>query len=187
MRLRFVNHIPRPALIVNINCCQASCSAVNCYHSTCSPGLLLSAPRTPSRIRIMARRALYEEVQVGDVGYIRDGAFHRLFHAILPADDPSQTLEFLFYSSPSFRSSSPSESRYGVGVNGRALVKIIRVLTSSNSEGAAQWPTRLRRRRYDDAYSENSQLSTSAKANPTSGWEAQFQVARKACKTRRSD
>ena len=29
-------------------------------------------------------------VQVGDVGFIRNGKFHRLFNALLPADDPSQ-------------------------------------------------------------------------------------------------
>lgn len=28
-------------------------------------------------------------VQVGDVGFIRRGKFHRLFNALLPADDPS--------------------------------------------------------------------------------------------------
>jgi hypothetical protein len=29
-------------------------------------------------------------VEVGDVGFIRWGRFHRLFNALLPADDPSQ-------------------------------------------------------------------------------------------------
>jgi hypothetical protein len=28
-------------------------------------------------------------VEVGDVGFIRDGKFHRLFNALRPADDPS--------------------------------------------------------------------------------------------------
>jgi hypothetical protein len=28
-------------------------------------------------------------VQVGDVGFVRRGKFHRLFNALLPADDPS--------------------------------------------------------------------------------------------------
>jgi hypothetical protein len=28
-------------------------------------------------------------VQVGDVGFIRKGKFHRLFNALLPEDDPS--------------------------------------------------------------------------------------------------
>ena len=36
-------------------------------------------PRNPSR-----------PVQVGDVGFIREGKFCRLFSAMLPADDPSQ-------------------------------------------------------------------------------------------------
>jgi hypothetical protein len=32
-------------------------------------------------------------VEVGDVGFIREGQFHRLFNALKPADDPShQTL-----------------------------------------------------------------------------------------------
>ncbi|KAH9035128.1 hypothetical protein EDB83DRAFT_2415936 [Lactarius deliciosus] len=31
----------------------------------------------------------YPAVEVGDVGFIRDGRFHRLFNALLPADDPS--------------------------------------------------------------------------------------------------
>ncbi|KAH8991261.1 hypothetical protein EDB92DRAFT_687617 [Lactarius akahatsu] len=32
---------------------------------------------------------LYSPVEVGDVGYIREGKFHRLFNALLPADHPS--------------------------------------------------------------------------------------------------
>ncbi|KAJ7760669.1 hypothetical protein DFH07DRAFT_939902 [Mycena maculata] len=36
---------------------------------------------------------LYDEVKVEDVGYLGDGAFHRLFNATLPADDPGQTLQ----------------------------------------------------------------------------------------------
>ncbi|KAH8998268.1 hypothetical protein EDB86DRAFT_2850011, partial [Lactarius hatsudake] len=31
----------------------------------------------------------YPTVQVGDVGFTRDGKFHRLFNVLLPADDPS--------------------------------------------------------------------------------------------------
>jgi hypothetical protein len=31
-------------------------------------------------------------VQVGDVGFVRRGKFHRLFNALLPADDPSHDL-----------------------------------------------------------------------------------------------
>lgn len=32
---------------------------------------------------------LYPAVEVGDVGYIREGRFHRLFNVLLPANDPS--------------------------------------------------------------------------------------------------
>ncbi|KAI9511929.1 hypothetical protein F5148DRAFT_183104 [Russula earlei] len=32
---------------------------------------------------------LYPAVEVGDVGYIREGRFHRLFNVLLPADHPS--------------------------------------------------------------------------------------------------
>ncbi len=32
---------------------------------------------------------LYPPVEVGDVGYIRQGKFRRLFNVLLPADDPS--------------------------------------------------------------------------------------------------
>jgi hypothetical protein len=32
---------------------------------------------------------LYPPVEVGDVGYIREGKFHRLFNALLPAEHPS--------------------------------------------------------------------------------------------------
>ena len=39
------------------------------------------SPRNPNR-----------HVQVGDVGFIRKGNIHRLFNALLPADDPSQEL-----------------------------------------------------------------------------------------------
>ncbi|KAJ6570047.1 hypothetical protein DFH09DRAFT_1153912, partial [Mycena vulgaris] len=35
---------------------------------------------------------LYTEVKVSDVGYLREGAFHRLFNVTLPADHPDQTL-----------------------------------------------------------------------------------------------
>ena len=31
----------------------------------------------------------YGPVKVGDVGYVREGRFFRLFNALLPADDPS--------------------------------------------------------------------------------------------------
>ncbi|KAI0277545.1 hypothetical protein BC826DRAFT_877364, partial [Russula brevipes] len=34
--------------------------------------------------------ASFKNVEVGDVGVIRDGYFQRLFNALLPADDPSQ-------------------------------------------------------------------------------------------------
>jgi hypothetical protein len=32
---------------------------------------------------------LYPAVEVGDVGYIREGTFHRLFNVLLPAKHPS--------------------------------------------------------------------------------------------------
>jgi hypothetical protein len=32
---------------------------------------------------------LYNLVEVGDVGYVREGHFHRLFNALYPADHPS--------------------------------------------------------------------------------------------------
>jgi hypothetical protein len=32
---------------------------------------------------------LYPPVEIGDVGFIREGQFHRLFNALLPADHPS--------------------------------------------------------------------------------------------------
>jgi hypothetical protein len=32
---------------------------------------------------------LYPAVEIGDVGFIREGKFHRLFNALLPADHPS--------------------------------------------------------------------------------------------------
>ena len=32
---------------------------------------------------------LYPAVEVGDVGYVREGKFHRLFNALLPEDHPS--------------------------------------------------------------------------------------------------
>jgi hypothetical protein len=39
-------------------------------------------------------------VQVGDVGFICEGRFHRLFSALLPADDPSQELGVPEYHKP---------------------------------------------------------------------------------------
>ena len=39
-------------------------------------------------------------VQVGDVGFIRRGKFHRLFNALLPADDPSHELGVPEYHQP---------------------------------------------------------------------------------------
>ena len=32
---------------------------------------------------------MFPPVEVGDVGFIREGKFHRLFNALLPEDDPS--------------------------------------------------------------------------------------------------
>jgi hypothetical protein len=46
-------------------------------------------PRNPDR-----------PVQVGDVGFIRRGKFHRLFNALLPADDPTQELGVPEYHEP---------------------------------------------------------------------------------------
>lgn len=39
-------------------------------------------------------------IQVGDVGFIRWGKFHRLFNALLPADHPSHTLGVPEYHEP---------------------------------------------------------------------------------------
>ena len=39
-------------------------------------------------------------VQVGDVGFILEGRFYRLFSAMLPADDPSQELGVPEYHEP---------------------------------------------------------------------------------------
>ncbi|KAJ7433104.1 hypothetical protein FB451DRAFT_1155377, partial [Mycena latifolia] len=82
---------------------------------------------------------LYDEVKVGDVGYLRDGAFHRLFNATLPADHPDQTLGVpplfqplilpvgsmwrndKFFDPSNLRSSSVSEHRYGVSAGGVVL------------------------------------------------------------------
>ena len=47
------------------------------------------SPRKPER-----------PVQVGDVGFIRGGNFHRLFNALFPADDPSQELGVPEYHEP---------------------------------------------------------------------------------------
>ena len=33
---------------------------------------------------------LYDPVAIGDVGYIREGKFHRIFNVLLPEDHPSQ-------------------------------------------------------------------------------------------------
>ena len=35
---------------------------------------------------------LYSPVEVGNVGYVREGKFHRLFNALLPEDDQSHSL-----------------------------------------------------------------------------------------------
>ena len=47
------------------------------------------SPRNPDR-----------PVQVSDVGFIRRGKFHRLFNALLPADDPSHELGVPEYHEP---------------------------------------------------------------------------------------
>jgi len=31
----------------------------------------------------------YDQVSIGDVGYVSDGFFHRMFNVTLPSDDPS--------------------------------------------------------------------------------------------------
>ena len=45
---------------------------------------------------------LYCPVEVGDVGFIREGRFHRLLNALLPADHPSHTLGVPEYHEPLF-------------------------------------------------------------------------------------
>lgn len=37
-------------------------------------------------------QGLYDAVEVGDVGFIRDGYFHRLFNISLPGDHPSHQI-----------------------------------------------------------------------------------------------
>ncbi|KAJ7284464.1 hypothetical protein C8J57DRAFT_693247 [Mycena rebaudengoi] len=81
----------------------------------------------------------YGEVRAGDVGYLRDGAFHRLFNAILPEDDPEQILGVPVAFEPlvlppgsmwrndkifdpgNMRSSSVAECRYGISASGAVL------------------------------------------------------------------
>jgi hypothetical protein len=48
-------------------------------HPSCGHALWAPSPN-PDRPRA---------VQVGDVGFVRQGKFHRLFNALLPADHPS--------------------------------------------------------------------------------------------------
>jgi hypothetical protein len=43
---------------------------------------------------------LYDSVEVGDVGFIRGGKFHRLFNVLLPADHPSQNFGVPEYHQP---------------------------------------------------------------------------------------
>jgi hypothetical protein len=35
---------------------------------------------------------LYQQVSIGDVGYVREGSFIRIFNVLLPHDDPSNCL-----------------------------------------------------------------------------------------------
>ncbi len=42
---------------------------------------------------------LYSPVEVGDVGFIREGKFRRVFNALLPADHPSHYCKGLEYQS----------------------------------------------------------------------------------------
>ena len=50
---------------------------------------------------------LYSPVEIGDVGYVRGGKFHRLFNALLPADHSSQKFGVPEYHEP--LTLSPSE------------------------------------------------------------------------------
>ena len=43
---------------------------------------------------------LYSPVEIGDVGFIREGRFHRLFNALLSADHPSHKLGVPEYHEP---------------------------------------------------------------------------------------
>jgi hypothetical protein len=43
---------------------------------------------------------LYDSVEVGDVGFIRGGKFHRLFNVLFPADHPSQNFGVPEYHQP---------------------------------------------------------------------------------------
>ncbi|KAJ7779170.1 hypothetical protein B0H16DRAFT_1711520 [Mycena metata] len=81
----------------------------------------------------------YKEVTPGDVGYLKDGSFHRLFNATLSADHEDQTLGVppcfqplelppawlyrndKFFNPGNLRSSSVTECRYGIDVNGTIL------------------------------------------------------------------
>ncbi|KAJ7138853.1 hypothetical protein C8R46DRAFT_827310, partial [Mycena filopes] len=80
-----------------------------------------------------------DKVKPGDVGYLKDGSFYRLFNATLPASHPEQTLGVpplfeplklppgslhhidKFFDPGPLRSSSVSQVRYGIDVNGRVV------------------------------------------------------------------
>lgn len=42
----------------------------------------------------------HNRVEIGDVGFIREGKFHRLFNALLPADHPSHKFGVPEYHEP---------------------------------------------------------------------------------------
>jgi hypothetical protein len=49
---------------------------------------------------------LYPAVEVGDVGYIREGKFHRLFNVLLPAEDESHATSVFQSTTNRLRSTS---------------------------------------------------------------------------------
>ncbi|KAH9967206.1 hypothetical protein BC827DRAFT_574250 [Russula dissimulans] len=51
----------------------------------------------------------YSRVEVGDVGFVREGSFHRLFNALLSADDPSQKFGVPECYEPIFQVLNPSD------------------------------------------------------------------------------
>ena len=64
---------------------RAACNKASCVR-TCSVGIQSTE--------------LHPAVEVGDVGFIREGRFHRLFNALLLADHPSHNLGVPGYREP---------------------------------------------------------------------------------------
>jgi hypothetical protein len=73
-------------------CCKHPAASPMAHYDIFSAQLAINYPAYGHALWEPSPPRLYCPVEVGDVGFIREGRFHRLFNALLSADHPSHRI-----------------------------------------------------------------------------------------------